>query len=100
MERLTDSKTAADLKSNYEGLRAAGMPRDMDTERYIKLAEYENKEDKKHYEKPKILYVCDPNKNKWCSKWGCFKNGGECSLTRYKECAMTDENGNAIKEGE
>lgn len=45
MERLTDRKTAADLKTNYEGLRAAGMPRDMATERYIKLAEYENQEE-------------------------------------------------------
>lgn len=45
MERLTDRKTAADLKANYEGLRAAGMPRDIATERYIKLAEYENQEE-------------------------------------------------------
>lgn len=45
MERLTDRKTAADLKTNYEGLRAAGMPPDIATERYIKLAEYENQEE-------------------------------------------------------
>ena len=42
MERLTDRKTAADLKKNYEGLRAAGMPRNIPTERYIKLAEFED----------------------------------------------------------
>ena len=42
MERLTDPTTAANIKTNYEGLRAAGMPRDIGTERYIKLAEYEN----------------------------------------------------------
>jgi len=47
MERLTDRKTAADLKANYEGLRAAGMPRDIASERYIKLAEYENQEELK-----------------------------------------------------
>lgn len=45
MERLTDRKTANDLRRNYEGLRAAGMPRDIMTERYIKLAEYENDEE-------------------------------------------------------
>lgn len=97
MERLTDRKTAADLKTNYEGLQAAGMPRDIDTERYIKLAEYENREE----EKP-ILYLCDPIKRAKCnnSPW-CFKNGGECRLTQYREYAMTDENGNSIvKEGE
>lgn len=101
MERLTDSKTAADLKANYESLRAAGQPRDWDIERYIKLAEYEDAESKKHYEKPAIIYVCDPNKNLKCEKTACFKNGGECSLTQCREYAMTDENGNAIvEEGE
>lgn len=45
MERLTDRKTADNLRRNYEGLRAAGMPRDIMTERYIKLAEYENEEE-------------------------------------------------------
>lgn len=95
MERLTDRKTAADLKANYEGLRAVGMSRDIDTERYIKLAEYENREE----EKP-ILYVCDPNKNLKCKKTACFINGGKCSLTQYKDYAVTDKNGNAIKEGD
>lgn len=45
MERLTDRKIAAEMKHNYEGLLAAGMPRDIATERYIKLAEYENIEE-------------------------------------------------------
>lgn len=45
MERLTDRKTAADLKSNYEGLRAAGQPRDISAERYIKLAAFEDQEE-------------------------------------------------------
>ncbi len=51
MERLTDRKTAADLRRNYEGLRAAGMPRDIMTERYIKLAEYENEEERNERER-------------------------------------------------
>lgn len=101
MERLTDSKTATDLKANYESLRAAGQPRDWDIERYIKLAEYEDIEEiKKRYEKPEILYECDPNKNLKCKKTGCFTSGRECRLTQYKEYAMTDENGDVIKEGD
>lgn len=46
MERLTDKKTAEDMRRNYEGLRAAGMPRDIATERYIKLAEFEDIQEK------------------------------------------------------
>ena len=42
MERLTDRKTAAALADNYEALRAAGQPRDIGAERYIKLAALEN----------------------------------------------------------
>lgn len=45
MERLTDRKTAADLVSNYAGLRAAGQPRDIGAERYIKLAAFEDQEE-------------------------------------------------------
>lgn len=51
MERLTDKKTAEDMRRNYEGLRAAGMPRDIATERYIKLAEYENREERNEHER-------------------------------------------------
>ena len=62
MKRLTNRKTAADLKANYEGLQAAGMPRDIDTERYIKLAEYEDIEEvflnlSPHLEKWQIIHV-------------------------------------------
>ena len=42
MERLTDRKTAADLKRNCEGLQAAGIEPNISDLRYIKLAEYEN----------------------------------------------------------
>ena len=45
MERLTDRKTAAALAVNYKALREAGQPRDIETERYIKLAEYEDQEE-------------------------------------------------------
>lgn len=45
MQRLTNRKTAEDLKANAEKLRAAGLePSEMD-KRYIKLAEYENSEE-------------------------------------------------------
>lgn len=53
---------------------------------------------KKHYEKPKILYVCNPDKNVKCKKTSCYINGGECSLTAKEEFAKTNESGNAIKE--
>ena len=45
MERLTNRKTATDLKRNVEGLRAKGIEPNMSDLRYIKLAEYENIED-------------------------------------------------------
>jgi hypothetical protein len=45
MERLTDRKTAADLKRNAEGLQAKGIEPNMSDLRYIKLAEYENREE-------------------------------------------------------
>jgi hypothetical protein len=46
MERLTDQKTADTLAANYKALRDAGQPRDIGTERYLKLALYECKEEK------------------------------------------------------
>ena len=45
MKRLTDRKTAADLKRNAEGLQAKGIEPNMSDLRYIKLAEYENREE-------------------------------------------------------
>lgn len=63
----------------------------------MKMTKSEN--NKKYYEKSKTLYVCNPIKNNWCGKHSCFKNGGDCRLTVFKEYAMTDESGNAIKEG-
>ena len=45
MKRLTDRKTAAALKSNAERLLAAGFEPSIIDQRYIKLAEYENKEE-------------------------------------------------------
>lgn len=34
-----------------------------------------------------IFYVCNPKKNKICSKTNCKENGGECELTSRKEFA-------------
>ena len=45
MDRLTDRKTAEALRSNAEGLLSKGMQVDIADLRYIKLAEYENKEE-------------------------------------------------------
>lgn len=50
MERLTDRKTAADLKRNCEGLRKKGIEPNMSDLRYIKLAEYENEEERERNE--------------------------------------------------
>lgn len=49
--RLTDSKTAADLKNNAEGLMRVGIQPSIDTLIYIKLAEYEDQQ-----ENQKILW--------------------------------------------
>lgn len=50
MHRLTDKKTAADLKHNVEGLQAAGVEPNISDLRYIKLAEYENREERNNLE--------------------------------------------------
>lgn len=42
--RLTDPVVAANLRENAEGLQKAGIQPDIDTLRYIKLSEYEDKE--------------------------------------------------------
>lgn len=36
------------------------------------------------------LYLCDPEKNKECSKSYCYINGGECEHTTKKEYAMEE----------
>lgn len=45
MKRLTDKRTAEALKRNVEGLKAKGFDVPIDDLRYIKLAEYENREE-------------------------------------------------------
>lgn len=47
MERLTDRKTAEDLKKNVETLLAADMVVSIEHLRYIKLAEYEDEEERR-----------------------------------------------------
>ena len=51
MERLTNRKTAEELKVNADGLRAAGLEPNMSDLRYIKLAEYENREERERSER-------------------------------------------------
>ena len=46
MDRLTDSKVAAELKSNYEGLQKVGIAPSPDHLLYVRLAELEEKETK------------------------------------------------------
>lgn len=94
MERLTDRKTAENLKSNYEGLRAKGQPRNIDTERYIKLAEYEN--DEEFYESRNI-YICDPERNEKCKKSSCWLLGGCCRNTIDEKSARLDADGQPIR---
>ena len=45
-----------------------------------------------------ILYICDPEKNPECDRIGCAyflraSEGGVCSCTFRRECAMEDETG-------
>lgn len=90
MERLTDRKTAADLKANAEKLRAAGLePSEMD-KRYIKLAAYEDaEEDFETFRKAHTatLYECDAKNNTECKKTACYIYGGQCRHTLDKRFA-------------
>ena len=45
MIRLTNRKTAEAMRSNAEGLRKAGVEPNAEDLRYIRLAEYENREE-------------------------------------------------------
>lgn len=44
MERLTDRRTAQQVRENIEKLRAAGVEPPVSDVRYVRLAEYEDKE--------------------------------------------------------
>lgn len=44
MDRLTDSKVAAELKSKYEGLKRIGIEPSVMDLRYVRLAELEDNE--------------------------------------------------------
>lgn len=46
MNRLTDRRTAEQVRENIEKLRAAGFEVSVGDVRYVKLADYENKEEK------------------------------------------------------
>lgn len=47
MKRLTDKRTAEALRSNAEKLKAKGFSIPVEDLRYIKLADYENEEERK-----------------------------------------------------
>lgn len=32
------------------------------------------------------MFFCNPDKNKDCKKTVCYRNGGDCMLTKKKEC--------------
>ena len=47
-ERLTDRRTAEAVRENNEKLQAAGFEVSVSDVRYVKLAEYENKEEEEN----------------------------------------------------
>lgn len=47
MQRLTDKRTAETLRHNAEGLLAKGFEVPIDDLRYIKLADYEDAEERR-----------------------------------------------------
>lgn len=57
MQRLTDKRTAEALKQNCEGLIRAGIQPDRMYLEYIKLAEYENREE----DREKVICSYDPD---------------------------------------
>lgn len=90
MKRLTDRRTAAELKANADDLRAAGIEPLISDLRYIKLAEYENTdEDFETFRKTHTatLYECDAENNTECKKTACYLYGGECRHTLDKRFA-------------
>lgn len=32
------------------------------------------------------LFPCDPDKNDRCTKNSCYRNGGDCYLTKFEDC--------------
>lgn len=40
-------------------------------------------------DKAKDVWLCDPRKNKDCSKTGCYLNDGPCRCTTHKEYALS-----------
>lgn len=52
MNRLTEHKTAEALRHNAEGLTAKGFNVPIDDLRYIKLAQYEDEEERKQLTTP------------------------------------------------
>lgn len=57
MQRLTDKRTAEALKHNTAGLMAKGFDVPIDDLRYIKLADYEDEQERR--ERTQVNY--DPN---------------------------------------
>lgn len=57
MKRLTDSKVAENLRHNIAGLSAAGIEPLIDDLRYIKLAAFEDDEERKE----KLFVAYDPD---------------------------------------
>lgn len=76
MNRLTDRRTAQQVKENATGLLEKGFAPTVSDQIYIKLAEYENAE-----EEGATLYLCNPELNTSCDKSNCYINGGDCMLT-------------------
>ena len=50
MERLTDRRTAEQVRENIEKLQAAGVEPSVSDVRYVRLAEYEDAEEDKKEE--------------------------------------------------
>lgn len=48
MERLTNRRTAEQVRENIEKLRAAGVEPSVSDVRYVRLADYENKEEEEN----------------------------------------------------
>ena len=47
MNRLTDRRTAEQVRENIEKLRAAGVEPSVSDVRYVRLADYENEEERR-----------------------------------------------------
>lgn len=96
MNRLTDRELAKALKSNCEGLKRAGIEPNMSDLRYIKLAEYENREEHREFDRFYTLKYGEVTANQVAATKYALENrprkAAKVNLEQIVECAYLLDN--------